>query len=528
MRRVLCAVMAHETNTFSKDLTTLDTVKRREFYLGNQIAEVRRGTRSNFGGSFEAADKFGWQLVHPIIASANPSGTVTDEAFEYICGQILDAVDQAGGVDAALLHLHGAMVVDSHPDAEGELLRRLRAKVGPKVPIAVTLDLHGNITPLMAENANALIAFKTYPHIDQYERAWQGAEILERAMNGEIEPRVVLARRRMLTGLDMGRTQGGPMKELVDAGTALEEKGEQLSVSVFAGFPHADIADVGPSVAIAYDAKTPGAEAAARATAERFMDRCWETRDYAALTFLSPEQAAKKAKAEEQGAKAPLVIADYTDNPGGGGYGDTTALLKAMVDADLQNAAFHAICDPEAIAEGMKAGVGSTITLENADKWAVWQDSGVVEVTVFPAFSLDPMAGWGEVPDGFFGPNVPGGTFALGAPYNSQNPVILTYKAGQTTYDYEIELEPGTYSALALGFRHNLVNDPSLKTATLGVNWNTPETVSHGVVIKVDVGGGNIVKVFDYPAPSTFEIKEGEQKEINFKADFAFVDQWYQ
>ena len=97
MRRVLCAVMAHETNTFSKDLTTLDTFKRRDFYLGNQIAEVRRGTRSNLGGSFEAADKFGWQLIHPIIASANPSGTVTDEAFEYITGQIL-AVD--GGLSA--------------------------------------------------------------------------------------------------------------------------------------------------------------------------------------------------------------------------------------------------------------------------------------------------------------------------------------------------------------------------------------------------------------------------------------------
>src|SRR5690606_11812489 len=117
--------------------------------------------------------------------------------------------------------------------------------------------------------------------------------------------------------------------------------------------PHADIADVGPSVAIAYDAKKAGKDAEARAVAERFMDRCWETRDYAALTFLTPEQAARKAKAEEQGATKPLVIADYTDNPGGGGYGDTTALLKAMVDADLQNAAFHAICDPAAIAAGI-------------------------------------------------------------------------------------------------------------------------------------------------------------------------------
>ncbi|BBK34859.1 microcystinase C [Allostella humosa] len=378
---MLCAVMAHETNTFSKDPTDLAAFKRRDFYLGNQIPEARRGTRSNFGGSFEAADKFGWQLIHPINASANPSGTVTREAFEYLVGQILDAVDQAGGIDAALLHLHGAMVAEGFEDAEGELLRRLREKVGPKVPIAVTLDLHGNITPLMAESANALIAFKTYPHIDQYECAWKGAEILERAMNGEIEPRVVLARRAMLTGLDMGRTQGGPMKELVDQGIALEEKGDLLSVSVFAGFPHSDIREVGPSVAIAYDAKAAGRAEEARATAERFMDRCWETRDFAALTFLTPEQAAKKAKAEEQGVTKPLVIADYTDNPGGGGYGDTTALLKAMIDADLQNAAFHAICDPEAIAEGIKAGVGNTATISVGGKWDPTKGGGPLTLT---------------------------------------------------------------------------------------------------------------------------------------------------
>ncbi|TAK30260.1 MAG: hypothetical protein EPO28_18855 [Saprospiraceae bacterium] len=171
--------------------------------------------------------------------------------------------------------------------------------------------------------------------------------------------------------------------------------------------------------------------------------------------------------------------------------------------------------------------VYGTITLENADKWATWQDSGVVEVTIFPAFSLDPPAGWGAIPDNFFGPGVPGGTFALGAPYNSQNPVVLTYKAGQTKYDYEIEVEPGTYSALAIGFRNNSVTDPSLKTATLGCYWDNETTVSHGIVIKADVGGGNIVTFFDYPAPATIEVKANEQKELNFKADFAFVEQWY-
>ena len=163
--------------------------------------------------------------------------------------------------------------------------------------------------------------------------------------------------------------------------------------------------------------------------------------------------------------------------------------------------------------------VYGTITLDNADKWATWQDSGVVEVTIFPAFSLDPPAGWGAIPDGFFGPGAPGGTFAVGAPYNSQDPVVLTYKPGQTKYDFEIEVEPGTYSALAIGFRNNSVSDPSLKTATLGTYWNNETTVSHGIVI---------APYFNYPAPATITVKANEQKELNFKADFGFVDVWYQ
>jgi hypothetical protein len=170
--------------------------------------------------------------------------------------------------------------------------------------------------------------------------------------------------------------------------------------------------------------------------------------------------------------------------------------------------------------------VYGTITIDSPDTWATWKDSGEVQVTVFPKFSLDPLAGWGEVPDNFLGPNVPGGVFTVGAPYNSQNPLVLNFVPGKTTYPYEIELEPGIYSALALGFRHNRVTDPSRKTATLGVHWGNPGQVSHGVVIKVRTPGG-VVPVFNYPAPSVFEIKAGEEKEINFKADFNFVKSWY-
>lgn len=170
--------------------------------------------------------------------------------------------------------------------------------------------------------------------------------------------------------------------------------------------------------------------------------------------------------------------------------------------------------------------INGTITFDNLDTWANWVDSGEVQVTIFPAFSLNPPAGWGDVPDDFFGPGVPGGRFAIGAPYNSQNPVILQYVPGQSTYEYEIEVEPGTYSAVAAGFRHDFINDASLRTATLGTHWDKPNEVSHGVVLKVNVQG-MVITPFDFPAPSEITVASGEQKTINFRADFGFVNQWY-
>ncbi|MCW3474058.1 M81 family metallopeptidase [Limobrevibacterium gyesilva] len=352
--RVLTAEIAHETNTFSKVPTGLEAFRRRVFLTANEIPGARRGTRSDLGATFEAAEKFGWTLSYPVAASANPSGRVTDEAFETLADMLLSGAD--GGIDGALLHLHGAMVTDSHEDGEGELLRRLRAKVGPDVPVVVTLDLHGNITELMATCANALIAVRTYPHVDYYERAWQGAELLQRAMKGEIRPRTVIARRPMLRGLDGGRTQTGPMRELIDRGEQLERDGRALVVSICSGFTAADIHDIGPSVTVTTD----GDDAAGRAIAEEFMDYAWKTRDFASVTHWSIDDAVRHAKEGEGKHDRPLIMADVTDNPGSGHYGDATNLLRAMIAADLQNTAFYAIYDPQAAREGARIGVGNS------------------------------------------------------------------------------------------------------------------------------------------------------------------------
>src|SRR3954451_16002450 len=253
VKRVLTGRFMHETNTFSIQKTDMALWRRRDFHRDNEIPVAFRGTRSALGATFEAADKFGWTLIHPVSANANPSGIVTDDAFEEIGGLIVAAAERQKPIDGVLLHLHGAMVVASYEDGEGELLARLRRLLGPDVPIVVTLDLHANVTQKMADSASALIAFRTYPHIDQYERAWQGAELLQRAMRGEIRPRTILARAPMIHGLNHGRTQVGPMLELLKRADAIERRGEALVVSVCAGFSRADIRDVGPTVTITAD-----------------------------------------------------------------------------------------------------------------------------------------------------------------------------------------------------------------------------------------------------------------------------------
>lgn len=169
--------------------------------------------------------------------------------------------------------------------------------------------------------------------------------------------------------------------------------------------------------------------------------------------------------------------------------------------------------------EKTTAKISGEIILQNTDIWSWYQDSGEVQLTIFPEFSLDPPAGWGAVPDGHLGPNVPGGTFPIGAPANAQNPLVFQFDANASTLSYELEVDPGTYSALALGFRHDLVTDPNLRTATLGVHWNNINEVSYGLKIPAFR--------LDYPAPAEFTVAAGDEININFTVDFGILPLWF-
>jgi microcystin degradation protein MlrC len=355
--RVLAASIMHETNTFSRLPTDLDAFRRRYDHRGDAVPAAFRGTRSEMGAFLDAADAHGWRLSHPVAAAATPSGRVTTEAWAELSGAVLAALDDKP--DGILLALHGAMVTETADDAEGDLLARIRARVGDEVPIAITLDLHANVTDRMAEHANIIIAYRTYPHVDQYERGRQAADLLARTMAGEIKPRSVVARRPTLDGVDHGRTTvpGGPMLEILRRAEIFEKESDVRVVSVHAGFGWADIAEAGPSVSVSGDADP----ARLRAIAEGLMDEVWRTRETSTLELLSVPEAMAAAKRPGATGK-PLVLADFTDNPGGGGYGDATGLLRGMIEANLENAAFAPITDPDAVRRCQSAGEGATVT----------------------------------------------------------------------------------------------------------------------------------------------------------------------
>jgi microcystin degradation protein MlrC len=287
-----------------------------------------------------------------VAAEAMPSGPVAAEAYELMASAILDAVRR--GCDAAMLDLHGAMVATTTPDGEGTLLERIRA-VAPDLPIAVTCDLHANLTERMVRHCTALIGYKTYPHVDMHAVGEQVGRILLRALKREIRPVMGWARRPLLAQtLRMG-TDDEPMRTLIAMAREEERRG-LLAATVFGGFPLADFADAGMSAICIAD----GDAAAARQAAERLMDAAWQRRDDFLYRPEPLEQAVARAKALTEG---PVLLLDHADNVGSGGTQDVMTVLREVMRQGLEDVAVAAVFDPDAVRKMAAAGVGATVTL---------------------------------------------------------------------------------------------------------------------------------------------------------------------
>jgi microcystin degradation protein MlrC len=371
---VLVGEFSHETNTFVPEPTTRESFRERREYLGAAVVERLRGTNTAVGGAVAVADREGVSLRPTVAASATPGGRVSADAYDHYTGAILDRLD---GVDGVFLSLHGAMVPEGMDDGEGPLLEAVRERVGPDVPVVATLDLHTNVTEAMCEAADALVAFESYPHVDMGPTGETGMELLLEALREGTRFETALESPPMLPYAPLQNTRSGPMAAVMKHARALEARDGVAKVSVCPGFHKADVPSVGASVvAVGRDAD------AAREAARDVATAWWHRREAFVGEFPGPEAAVEEALSVADANDAddgPVVLADTGDNPGGGGAGDTTGLLRAMLDRGATNAGFAIVHDPAAVERCVEAGVGERVTLTlggNADP----DDGAPVEV----------------------------------------------------------------------------------------------------------------------------------------------------
>jgi microcystin degradation protein MlrC len=360
-KRVAIAGFLHETNTFAPSRARYENFEQGGGYLpmsrSTQILARCGGVNLGISGFVDYAAKAGWDLVPLLWTGAIPSAHVDEDAYKRIAGEIADRLRAAGRIDGLLLDLHGAMVADHLDDGEGELLKRLRAIVGPEVPISASLDLHGNVTRDMVDAADVLVAFRTYPHVDMAETGVRAAEQLDRLMARGKPFAKAFRQLPFLIPIPWQCTMIEPAKSLYAEIDRIE--GDAVSsASILTGFPAADFEDCRPSV-LAYAETQAEADTAADTLERAFLDR--EGR-FAGKAY-APLEAVEEAQRMAVSASRPVIIADTQDNPGAGGDSNTTGMLRALLEKGVERAAIGVIVDPASAARAHAAGKGAEVEL---------------------------------------------------------------------------------------------------------------------------------------------------------------------
>ncbi|WP_137392247.1 M81 family metallopeptidase [Rhodoligotrophos defluvii] len=352
--RLVIARMNHETNTFSPVPTPLSSFEPR---WGADVLAAARGSQTAMGAFLDFASAIGAEIETPVFATAFPSGPVDDAAFEAMSAAIVTAAEK--GCDAVLLDLHGAMVTQAHEDGEGELLERLRRVVG-SLPIGVALDMHANISARMVEMADAIVGFRTYPHVDMYDTGERTAVLIRPLLEGGRKPAMAWRQLPLLAHtLCMNTGVAGAMRDAVDAARAVEGREGVLSASVFGGFSLADIRDAGLSVVVVADGRD-----LAEATADELAARIWTRRDEFVYREVPLRQSVAEARrAAERPGKGPVLLLDHGDNCMSGGTCDTMDVLAEALNQGLEDILVGPIRDPRAVAELAAAGEGAQVTL---------------------------------------------------------------------------------------------------------------------------------------------------------------------
>ncbi|MBM3599128.1 MAG: M81 family metallopeptidase [Alphaproteobacteria bacterium] len=356
--RIFTACLGTETNTFAP----MPTGRR----LFEETCFIEGGTKGKPPSLFaqpmvvarEEAEKRGWQAVEGLCAFATPAGITVRKVYEELRDRILGELKAAMPVNMVMMSLHGAMVADGYDDCEGDLLTRIRAMVGPKVAVGAELDLHCHLTNAMVAACDVIVTFKEYPHTDVKERAHELFCILADRVEGKVKPRMALFDCRMLGIYHPTRE---PIKSFVEEIKALEGKNGVLSVSFGHGFPWGDVPDASSRILVVTDNRPEDA----KALAERLGRKLYAMRETTQPPYLSIGQALDRAIASNV---APIVLADCSDNSGGGAASDSTYFLAEILRRGGPPTAIGWFWDPGAVDLAFEAGEGAKLRLRLGGK----------------------------------------------------------------------------------------------------------------------------------------------------------------
>src|SRR4030081_884775 len=373
MTRIAVGGFLHETNTFAPTKAVYDAFVQGGGWppmaMGAKLLEKMRNINVGMAGFVPAAEAEGWELVPTMWCAASPSAHVTEDAYERVAKTIVDGIKAAGSIDGVYLDLHGAMVAEHLDDGEGEILARVREAIGKDLPLVVSLDLHANVTPEMVEHADALIAYRTYPHIDMADTGRAAAKHL--ALLLRTKQRFAKAFRQLpfLILISWVCTNDQNTNSVYQKLAALESDAV-TTLSFAPGLAAADFPDCGATV-FAYGRTQADADAAADNIAALIESH---ESDFDGRIY-TPDEGVRHAMGLAKHASKPIVIADTQDNPGAGGDSDTTGMLRALVRNNASKAAIGVIVDPESAKAAHVAGPGAVIRLALGGKSGIPGDA---------------------------------------------------------------------------------------------------------------------------------------------------------
>ena len=351
--KIAIGALLQESNTFSPVMTRYADFSP---VFGQAARDRHEGKLTEMGGFLEVLGAERVEVL-PLCAGWAITANRLIRADYLRLARELEKRLRRANAGGLLLALHGAQTAEGEDDVAGDLLERCRRVLGAERPIVATLDLHANITRRMVEQADALVGYHTYPHVDMYETGQKAARLLLRMLRGEVRPAMALCKLPLILNAENAQTHRGPMRRLMRAAQALERSGQAEAVSIFPVQPWMDIAEMGSAVV----AVTNANPAAAERQAERAGRRLWNMREEFAVELVPVPEALARALQVKGG---PVVLAESSDSTGSGSPGDSTGVLKHLLKAKLTGPAAIFLVDPAAVATAISQGIGATVTMK--------------------------------------------------------------------------------------------------------------------------------------------------------------------